>query len=141
MNSTHSTIRCLTLTAATLLLATDARSQGALQELGTLAGNGSSARGVSADGTVVVGVSLNQTNLQRAFRWDSVGGIVDLGTLGTQPFGGWLSSAHGVSADGSVVVGVANNGAGQDRAVRWTSGGGLKISARYLVEPTPRRTP
>jgi probable HAF family extracellular repeat protein len=68
--------------------------------LGTLGGDRSVARGVSADGSVVVGVAYNAAWQQRAFRWTAARGMQDLGMLG----GGW-SVAYGVSADGSVVVG------------------------------------
>jgi probable HAF family extracellular repeat protein len=76
--------------------------------LGTLGGDWSTAYDVSADGTVVVGVSdVNRQN--RAFRWTVSGGMQDLGAPGD-------SIAYGVSADGSVVVGVSNS-----RAFRWTT--------------------
>jgi probable HAF family extracellular repeat protein len=77
--------------------------------LGTLpGGNWSAATGVSADGSVVVGVARNAAWQQRAFRWTAARGMQDLGTLG-----GSGSVAYGVSADGSVVVGWAQNAEGQ----------------------------
>jgi probable HAF family extracellular repeat protein len=92
-----------------------------MQDLGTLGGNVSSAYGVSADGSVVVGLAENAALQQHAFRWTAAGGMQDLGTLG-----GNVSSAYGVSADGSVVVGWAVNAAGQQRAFRWTAAGGME---------------
>jgi probable HAF family extracellular repeat protein len=92
-----------------------------MQDLGTLGGDRSEARGVSADGSVVVGWAKNAAGQQRAFRWTAAGGMQDLGTL---PGGDW-SEALGVSADGSVVVGSARNAAGQ-RAFRWTAAGGME---------------
>jgi probable HAF family extracellular repeat protein len=89
--------------------------------LGTLGGGGSAATGVSADGSVVVGVAYNAAWQRRAFRWTAARGMQDLGTLG----GSW-SVAWGVSADGSVVVGEAGNAAGQERAFRWTAAGGMQ---------------
>jgi probable HAF family extracellular repeat protein len=89
--------------------------------LGTLGGDWSAATGVSADGSVVVGVADNAAGKGRAFRWTASGGMQDLGTLGGD--GSWAS---GVSADGSVVVGVAWNAAGQRRAFRWTAAGGMQ---------------
>jgi probable HAF family extracellular repeat protein len=84
--------------------------------LGTLGGSESMAWGVSADGSVVVGISGG-----RAFRWTAARGMQDLGTLG-----GSESVAWGVSADGSVVVGWAWNAAGKGRAFRWTAARGMQ---------------
>jgi probable HAF family extracellular repeat protein len=90
--------------------------------LGTLPGGGwSGANGVSADGSVVVGMAFNAAGQWRAFRWTEAGGMQDLGTLG-----GDRSWATGVSADGSVVVGWADNAAGYWRAFRWTAAGGIQ---------------
>ena len=102
------------------LIATAGWSQ-SLTWLGTLGGNRSEARGVSADGRVVVGWSYNAAGEYRAFRWTVDGGMQDLGTLG-----GSESWANGVSADGSVVVGWAENAAGDWRAFRWTASGDRK---------------
>ncbi|MFM6373314.1 MAG: hypothetical protein ACKPH1_05120 [Microcystis panniformis] len=78
------------------------------QGLGGLPGSfSSSANGVSADGSVVVG-SSNIGNGNEAFRWTQATGMVGLGNLS-----GWnSSSASGVSADGSVVVGTASDSGG-----------------------------
>jgi probable HAF family extracellular repeat protein len=92
-----------------------------MQDLGTLGGRESEARGVSADGSVVVGAARNAAGDERAFRWTAARGMQDLGTLG----GDW-SWANGVSADGSVVVGVAENAEGQQRAFRWTAARGMQ---------------
>jgi probable HAF family extracellular repeat protein len=53
-----------------------------MQNLGTLGGDRSEARGVSADGSVVVGWAYNAAGHDRAFRWTAAGGMQDLGTLG-----------------------------------------------------------
>lgn len=89
---------------------------GIIQDLGTLGGNESWARGVSANGQVIVGLSRNAQGWWRAFRWES-GVMQDLGTLG-----GPQSSALGISADGLVVVGWAQDPQGQWRAFRWVNG-------------------
>jgi probable HAF family extracellular repeat protein len=90
--------------------------------LGTLPGSDRSwASGISADGSVVVGVDRHAKWQHRAFRWTAAHGMQDLGTLG-----GWRSEARGVSADGSVVVGWAENAAGHERAFRWTAAGGMQ---------------
>ncbi|MGD9648025.1 MAG: hypothetical protein AB7U73_20095 [Pirellulales bacterium] len=89
----------------------------------------SQAGGVSADGSVAVGVSswsLSGSGLQ-AFRWTSGGGMVGLGDL---PGGVFSSTAADVSDDGDVVVGRGNSfqsfseGA-VNEAFRWTAGGGM----------------
>ena len=89
--------------------------------LGTLGGDVSNAYGVSADGSVVVGMARNAAGQERAFRWTASGGMQDLGTLG-----GGGSWAYGVSADGAVVVGGATNAASQPRAFRWTAANGMQ---------------
>jgi probable HAF family extracellular repeat protein len=103
------------------LIATAGWSQ-SLTWLGTLGGDWSEARGVSADGSVVVSWADNAAGQGRAFCWTASGGMQDLGTL---PGYDW-SYALDVSADGSVVVGRAVNAAGQSRAFRWTASGGME---------------
>jgi uncharacterized membrane protein len=90
--------------------------------LGTLpGGTETDGRGVSADGSTVVGTGTSACC--EAFRWDEGSGLVGLGDL---PGGGFVSYAHGTSADGSFVVGSGRVPApGQDEAYRWDSGSGL----------------
>ncbi|HKE10428.1 MAG TPA: PEP-CTERM sorting domain-containing protein [Myxococcota bacterium] len=79
----------------------------------------SSATGVSADGSVVVG-----ENRGEAFRWKNSGGMVGLGLFaGQHP----TSTALGVSADGSTIVGSAVAGfpAPTAQSFQWKSAGGL----------------
>jgi probable HAF family extracellular repeat protein len=94
-------------------------------DLGDLPGGpyGHGASGVSADGSVVVGSSVNRApvpNVQ-AFRWRQSTGAVGLGDL---PGGYSYSSAAGVSANGSVIVGTSSSASGYE-AFRWTQGGGI----------------
>jgi probable HAF family extracellular repeat protein len=93
-----------------------------MQDLGTLGGGGSTALGVSADGSVVVGVAYDAADQQHAFRWTASGGMQDLGTLP----GGYHSEATAVSADGSVVVGWGWGAEGPEHAFRWTAVGGMQ---------------
>ncbi len=90
--------------------------RGRLVWLGTLGGFLGEARGVSADGSVVVGWAYNASGDKRAFRWTASGGMQDLGTLG-----GYEGEALSVSADGSAVVGRAKNARGDWHAFRWTA--------------------
>ncbi|WP_299152274.1 autotransporter domain-containing protein [uncultured Tateyamaria sp.] len=76
----------------------------------------STALGVSADGSVVVGQSRS-LNGREAFRW--VGGTMT--GLGDLPGGSFNSLARAVSADGSVVVGVGRSASGSE-AFRWVGG-------------------
>jgi probable HAF family extracellular repeat protein len=102
------------LTTSLLAAATLCQAQ-SLTDLGTLTGGSySEARGVSANGNVVVGSSIS-TNGDRAFRWTN-NVMTDLGTLP----GGTSSDASGVSADGNVVVGSSSSTNG-GRAFRWTN--------------------
>jgi probable HAF family extracellular repeat protein len=80
------------------------------------------ARGVSADGLVVVGNSSGAQGGE-AFRWTQAGGMTALGDL---PGRGFFSIATGVSADGSVVVGFSDSGATLgSEAFRWTAASGM----------------
>jgi len=98
---------------STVSMAITARFQG----LGDLPGGDflSCATDISADGSVVVGVSGD-----RAFRWTVDTGMVVLGILSGEYS---YSSPTDVSADGSVVVGFcAGSGDQGDQAFRWTDG-------------------
>lgn len=93
---------------------------GGMQDLGVFSGfNLSVARGVSANGSVVVGHS-NTASGFRAFRWTAQSGMVNIGALP----GSRTSFARGVSADGNIVVGncVTDDG---NRAFLWTAAGGM----------------
>lgn len=90
------------VSVAALMTATAAQADmaGNLTIIGTLGGNSSDARGVSGDGSVVVGTSSAGPGNGRAFQWTSTGGVVNL--LGAVGSG---SAAQGVSSDGSTIVG------------------------------------
>jgi probable HAF family extracellular repeat protein len=95
--------------------------------------DGSDARAVSADGSVVVGANAFEstppnpfnTTLQ-AFRWTESGGMVGLGDL---QGGRFSSEAYDVSGDGSVVVGYSEVGAQEGIPVTgafyWTAETGM----------------
>jgi probable HAF family extracellular repeat protein len=80
------------------------------------------ARGLSADGTVVVGYAELPQAGQEAFRWTAATGMVGLGRLGQS-----YSVANGVSADGSIIVGKTGRPQpGNDyEAFRWTVATGM----------------
>ena len=90
--------------------------------LGDLPGGqfSSSAWGVSAGGSVVVGVGHSASG-QEGFRWTQATGMVGLGDL---PGGNFSSFAWDVSPDGSVVVGVSSSASGGE-AFRWTQATGM----------------
>jgi uncharacterized membrane protein len=89
--------------------------------LGYLPGGSSSdAFGLSADGSTIVGYSIE------AFLWTSRGGMVGLGVTPTGQ-----SEALAVSADGKVVVGDDLSGYGG--AWIWTQGGGMRDVADVLT--------
>jgi len=112
-------------------LAQSASFQG-LGFLGPVSSNSDSeAVGVSADGTIVVGSSVDAAGHFQAFRWSGgamVGlGFVDQFVCGFPP-AAFSTVAHGVSADGAVVVGSASSvhqGCFAQGAFRWTSGAGM----------------
>ena len=86
-----------------------------LGDLGGQVGSSSTARDISADGSVVVG-SVGPLGAQQAFRWTEQTGMAGLGQLP----GNSDSGAAAVSADGNLVVG----GAGSNSFI-WTKGAGL----------------
>jgi probable HAF family extracellular repeat protein len=88
--------------------------------LGTLPGDSDSiARGVSADGTVVVGATGLNNNYHNAFVWTLETGMLGIGVEGRFAF------AHAVSGDGLAVVGVGDPDGGGNSAFRWTPNGGM----------------
>ncbi len=94
-----------------------------LTPLGDLPGGifDSIAKDVSADGSVVVGVSSSASG-NEAFRWTAASGMVGLG--GLQYEGTGESNAFGVSGDGSTVVGFGASAVGPE-AFRWTAASGM----------------
>lgn len=91
---------------------------GVMITLGDLQNGGalSEARGVSADGSIVVGFGYHPDG-DEAFRWEN-GVMVGLGDL---PGGRFHSQAYAISADGSVIVGVSVSDRGTE-AFRWENG-------------------
>ncbi|MCS7301342.1 MAG: hypothetical protein NZ556_07300 [Fimbriimonadales bacterium] len=87
-----------------------------LELLPTLSSGTHSAQGVSADGSVIVGVGTLQSGGTSAVRWTAAGieSIVPGGR------------AWGVSADGTAVAGSGLVGGGLLTAFRWTETGGLQ---------------
>jgi probable HAF family extracellular repeat protein len=93
-----------------------------LDGLGDLPGGDfySTGRGISADGSVLVGNS-NSTNGYEAFRWEG-GVMVGLGDL---LGGSFESRAEAVSADGSIVVGFGSTALGYESFL-WDSVNGMR---------------
>ena len=95
----------------------------------------STALGVNADGSVVVGASyyatLSGLNVNEAFRWTQAGGMAALGFI-SSAYAYPTSTASGVSGDGSIVVGSSSaDAAGHTEAFRWSSGAGM-VGLGYL---------
>jgi probable HAF family extracellular repeat protein len=85
----------------------------------------SRADAVSADGSVVVGISWSNLR-QEPFRWTRAGGMVGLGFLpGADVPAGF---ANGVSSDGSVIVGASRSASVGEtgfEGFRWTAASGM----------------
>jgi uncharacterized membrane protein len=104
-------------------------SAGTFTPLGSLAASpfGSWAYGISGDGNVIVGLSLNAQGQQEPVRWTSAGlqamGFLP-GATGVTPAG----AAYAASADGSVIVGQSRSiASGQGgEAFRWTAAAGMQ---------------
>lgn len=101
--------------------------------LGTLPGSPQqlcSARAVSADGLVVVGIVQLWNGVDnQAFRWTQTEGMVGLGFF---PNGGTRSDATGVSGDGRIIVGNAENNDG-DPPFIWDSEHGMRDLKKVLA--------
>lgn len=100
------------------------RIAGGMVGLGDLDGGifNSIGKGVSADGSVVVGSGQRSdplvptTSRSEAFRWTEGGGMVGLGDL---EGGIFSSAANAVSGDGTTIVGISTSASGSE-AFRWT---------------------
>ncbi len=99
---------------------------GTMTGLGFLPGTTTSqASGISANGNIVVGASLNPfTGATHAFKWASPG---PMQSLPDPPGMTGLSIASGISGDGSTIVGGYAAGAWGQRAVRWTGAYGGEL--------------
>ncbi|MFM7440425.1 MAG: PEP-CTERM sorting domain-containing protein [Snowella sp.] len=85
------------------------------------------ASAVSADGSVIVGLSGNANGHEEAFRWTQETGMMGLGFLTNDIDinANGNSKANEVSADGSVVIGSSRGAYGGDKAFRWTQETGM----------------
>ena len=124
----HNGLKALTSACVLSTMATVAWSQ-TLTWLGTLGGNISSAHGVSADGSVVVGVAQDSNGFYRPFRWTPGGGMQDLGTLG-----GRHGEAVRVSPNGATIMGTAST-VNSSASANITSVGFLSLSGDHRMHP------
>ena len=103
-------------------LCTTANGQATFTPLGLTAAPGYSyAHDVSADGSIVIGMSKSGSGFQ-AFRWTATAGMEGLGPV---PVDDQFSVANAISADGSVVVGDRRVSPTLSAAFRWTAAGGM----------------
>jgi probable HAF family extracellular repeat protein len=93
-----------------------------LTDLGVLPGySTSTATGISADGTIVVGWSADSAGHPRAFYWSTSTGMVDLVGLNNV-----YSKALAISRDSSTIVGTwSDSTVEQYRGFSWTAGSGM----------------
>lgn len=129
----------LTLCAASALipaapLFASAGSPTGFMGLGDLPGGEfrSSAYGISADGSTVVGSSRGGINPEtnEAYRWTKATGMQGIGMLPV----GYSSQARAISADGQTIVGSSRHFDGNDyidQAFRWSQGGGMEPLGYY----------
>ncbi len=89
--------------------------------------HGSSATGISADGTIVVGTYMPvDGELWRAFKWTEADGFVTLGDLPGDSEGNRIEShATAISAAGDVIVGWSYTNNSEINAFRWTQTEGM----------------
>jgi probable HAF family extracellular repeat protein len=93
--------------------------QASFMKLGDLPGGrySSKAKGISSDGSVVVGSSISSAGME-GFSWSKSTGMTGIGDLSG---GSFSSIAMGVSGNGSVMVGYSSSALGTE-AFRWISG-------------------
>lgn len=136
--TSSSPARCGVLIAAALAAANTstpvASAQSAFEGLGDLPGGvfESRAQGVSADGSVVVGISISASGVE-AFRWVENGNPKMVG-LGDLPGRTFRSQAWAVNANGAVVTG-QSDGSNNFKAYRWTIGSGSMAEISGIVPP------
>jgi probable HAF family extracellular repeat protein len=92
------------------------------QPLGGIGGTSGSSMSttydISGDGTYIVGLGWVSAGTAHAFQWDSINGMVDLGSLG-----GESSRANAISSDGHVIVGWDQDpSSGWWRSAKWVDG-------------------
>jgi len=118
-------LRCIVVVLVSLFVGASAQSA-SFRGLGSLPGGTffSQAKGVSADGSFVVGKSASVSGTE-AFLWDAVNGMQGLGDL---PGSTFESAAFDVSDDGSVVVGwgKSTSSASGFEAFQWDTSNGLQ---------------
>jgi len=93
---------------------------GGLQNLGTLGGESTQARGISADGSKICGFSYVSAGDPYAFRWVDGVGLEQIGTF--------YSFARGISGDGLTITGFETGSAGIYLAFKWTQSGGFQFN-------------
>lgn len=90
-----------------------------LGNIGSFSGtNASSTWGISGDGNVVVGLGWISAGTAHAVKWDSTGGMVDLGSIVV----GRSSRANATNGNGSVIVGWQDEANGTRRGAKWADG-------------------
>jgi probable HAF family extracellular repeat protein len=105
--------------AAILLSGRGALGQ-SLTGMGHLSGdNASQALGVSADGSVVVGIGGTDGGYVHALRWTREAGVDNIAPASS------FAHAHAVSGDGSVIVGIGDPDGAGSGAFRWTNATGM----------------
>jgi probable HAF family extracellular repeat protein len=92
-----------------------------VDDLGTFAGNYSSARAINDLGEVA-GLSHDANGTQRAFVWTAEGGMVDIGDLGGRAFATGINNLGQVTGGSSIVAGESF----PLHAFRYTTGEGMK---------------
>lgn len=92
-----------------------------MEDLGTLGGSYSSARGINDKGQVTGSSNISGDDYQHAFFWTAAGGMQDLGTLG-----GNYSWAACINKSGQVVASSYPSGDENQRAFLWSKKGGMR---------------
>ena len=91
-------------------------ASGGMQDISNSNVGSNYATGVSGDGMIITGIgNFNNNSRSGSFRWDSISGMVDLGTV----YPGLGNSANAISSDGHSIAGYTGTPSGYNHAMLW----------------------
>jgi probable HAF family extracellular repeat protein len=122
---------CVAVCALAIACGPSVAAAASFRGLGHLPGsNYTVARGVSNDGSVIVGSARSGSQNYEAFRWTNTDGMQGLGFLPNHRG----SYAYGVSGDGSTIIGGSFINSDASQPFRWTTAEGMQRLAGFSAQ-------